>query len=214
MKRTILILFSSIICVFGVHSQRYVMEQRISPLEYLTFSIDLYDNNTYILSCTKHRINSDILDLNLLSFGYFEKTDDVYTLIDKFNNYQLSIKEIIMRNGSVNKILKTIDGFKWMKSSFFILSENKPSDIYFLIENLSAPTKEKSVKPNHQQDKEFNFHTGKYESNSINYKIVLDPDQSYSIYLYDYLLSSGKWKKRKNVLTLTDISIKTDRHIN
>ncbi len=208
---TIIFLFLHIL---SVQSQNYSMEHRMSTSEYLSFSIDFYSDNTYILSCVNHKSNSDVLAVHLLSFGNFEKTSRFYTLRDKFNNYQLSLrKEKIVRAGREKTILKTIDGFEWMKTNFFILSDNTPNNMCFLTENISLPVKNKESGFNDKNDQEFNFITGIYKSHNIEYKIIFRADRSYGIYLYDYSLSSGKWDRSGNVLILKDAYLKKDFHV-
>lgn len=209
MKRMTLIIVS-LICVLGIQSQNYTMEQKISSLEYLSFSIDLFDDGTYVFSCTKHRINSDIIAMHLLSFGNYRETDDTYILIDAFNSYQLRLNKIVIEEGVVKKILKTTQGFGWMKKNFFVLSDEKPNDTSFLIEKFSVVPKKMEIDSKCDIDQKLELKSGKYKSESLDYKIVLDSDKSYSIYFYNFLISSGKWKTRKSILILTDTSIDED----
>lgn len=208
---TIIFLFLHIL---NIQSQNYSMEHRISTSEYLSFSIDFYSDNTYIFSCVKHKSNSDVLAIHLLSFGNFEEIGELYTLRDKFNNYRLSLrKEKIVKEGRKKTILKTIDGFEWMKMNFFILSDNIPNDMFFLIENISFPIKGKELWLHDKNEQEFNFVSGIYKSHNIEYKIIFGSDRSFEIYLYNYLLSSGKWERNNNVLILRDVSLKKDFHV-
>lgn len=208
MKRIILILIV-LNYVIVMQSQNYSMTQKISSSENLTFSIDFFNDNTYIFSCTKHQINSDVFGIHLLSFGEYKKTNNTYILKDKFNDYQLHFHEIKEKTGK-NIFLKSIAGFEWMQNNIFMLSDNKPNDTKFLIENISSPKQKKEVDLNCTQKQQFSFFSGIYKSHNIDYKIILKADRSYIIYLYNFLLSSGKWQNIGNTLILRDTFLKKE----
>lgn len=109
-------------------------------------------------------------------------------------------------------LIKALEGFEWMKNSFFVLSDNKPDETKYLTDDISIPKDNKIIVSNQRQDNKVIPLQEEYESHNIKYKLVLKQDKLYEICLYEHVLSSGAWSVDKGVLTLTDAFLKYDFH--
>lgn len=210
MKKSFLFLF--LICfAFKLQAQSYTMSLNIRQYESLSFSLDFFDDGRYLLTMSYHFYNSDSYALHLLSYGDYNLVDDIYTLIDELNKYKIRLKVInIQIKHADETILKTLDGFKWMKNNYFILSDQNSHDNRYIFDEIQATKRDiqHEIERYHSvTEKEYNLSTGIYKSHNMNYSISLNPDNSYSIDFYGYPLSVGKWERNKNVLLLYDTSI-------
>lgn len=45
-------------------------------------------------------------------------------------------------------LIKALEGFEWMKNSFFVLSDNKPDETKYLTDDISIPKDNKIIVSN------------------------------------------------------------------
>lgn len=210
MKKSFLFLF--LLCfAFKLQAQSYSMSLNIRQYESLSFSFDFFDDGRYLLTMSYHFYRSDSYALHLLSYGDYNLVDNTYTLVDEINKYKVCLKVVNVQIRDENEtILKTLHGFEWMKNNFFVLTNQKPNDDRYVFDerlNTKWDIQHEIEKHYSVSEKEYELSTGIYKSHNINYTISLNPDNSYSIDLYGYPLSTGKWERNKNVLILSDISL-------
>ncbi|SCD20154.1 hypothetical protein PSM36_1331 [Proteiniphilum saccharofermentans] len=210
MKRNILFLF--LICfAFKLQSQNYTMSLNIRPYESLFFSLDFFGEGKYFLATSHHFYRTSIHSLHPLSYDNYNLVDDTYTLVDEVNQYELSLKVVnVSIRGENETVLKTLQGFGWMKNNFFVLRDQKAGNNRYLFDEVQTTKRDVQYEiEKHQSisEKEFELSIGTYESRNINYTIILNSDNSYSINLYGYPLSVGKWERHRNVLLLNDTSL-------
>jgi hypothetical protein len=155
--------------------------------------------------------NSDSYALHLLSYGDYNLDDNIYILVDELNKYRICLKMTnIQIRDTDETILNTLEGFKWMKNNYFKLADQNPHDDRYIFDEIRNTRR--NIQPEIEKysvsEKEYELSTGIYKSHNINYIISLNPDNSYSIDLYGYSLSAGRWERNKNVLLLNDASLK------
>ncbi|GEM_PF-5144228 len=209
-KRNLLLLL--IIFNFQIKAQSYSFNLNIGKFENLNFSLNIFDEGKYILSMTHGFYNSDNYALHLLSYGNYNLVDNIYTLRDEMNKYEMCLEVVNIKLRSADEIiLKTIAGFKWMKDNYFVLANQIPDHNCFLMDEIQDTNQDilnMIEKHDSTFEREYKLSKGIYKSHNMNYTISLNTDNSYSINFYGYPLSVGKWERNQNSLLLYDTALK------
>lgn len=171
MKKRILLLF--LICfTLQLKAQKYSLSMNIGKSENLNFTLDIFDDGNYILSMTHGFYNSDNYALHLLSYGNYSLADNIYTLIDEINKYKMCLEIVNIKvRKTEDTILKTIQGFQWMKDNYFVLADQIPDDNRFLMDDIQGTNQDiqdEIERYNSSLEREYALKTGIYKSQNIN----------------------------------------------
>lgn len=198
-----LLLFFILISVDGQLSGVYVANFRDKIEYYVTFSND----GQYYMDLLEY-LTIDILDNRTISIGHYSVVNNEVILRDKIHNFQMKL--VI-----ANDTLKMEKSFCFMKDKTFkYKSSYVDMNTLNWLKNFDSVSIEKDradykilnqkMFPIAYQD----YQSKKYGLRSFRYRLTINKDSTYSLYVENLLISDGHWNRNGVELILYDTCLK------
>ena len=149
----------------------------------------------------------------IFSFGSYKlEKNGNYTLTDEANDYTITLEPT-----PANKTLMIKDGFKWMRTNYFVKNAEKPSSPISILDNFLTKKELSNYREKIKNETKLHnnpFGYGFYRSDfNPDLTFIANHDGTYAIRFYSLELSSGTYIQEGNFLKLRDNNVNSSFYV-